>query len=92
MSNTSKIVLWVVVAVVVIGGIWVLVGGSGSNTTTQNQTSGTEVNTVATVPVLPPAPVDTSDTSVNTDVSQIDTQLKGLGADIIGTVPASDNQ
>ena len=97
MSKTTKIVLGVVAAVVVIWGATMLFGGS-SNSTTSNQTSQTPQQNQATgetataVNAGVTSPTDTSDAALAKDTANIDTQLSGLNADATAAIPASDNQ
>jgi hypothetical protein len=105
MSNTSKTVIWVVVILVVLGGVWVLldkpsddytaVPAVTTDTTSPDQgaaMTGPTTTTTATTSGSVSNPSDTSDSSINSDSAAIDTQMKGLSADSTASAPASDNQ
>ncbi|MFA6601389.1 MAG: hypothetical protein WCT02_00800 [Candidatus Paceibacterota bacterium] len=90
MSTTAKtgIILVIVLAVIVIGGIWY-----GASTTTKvavtNDQSLNANPTQSPTPVAPTVPVypnmsdsgDDSDAAIQKDANAIDDELKGLGAD-----------
>ena len=98
MSQTAKVVLWVVVAVVVIGAVWMLVAGNGSSAPANGSPSASVSGNNA--PSAPgngsvaaggnqapssvgsaPSSQDTSDASLNQDLSNIGTQMNGLSSD-----------
>ena len=93
MSKTSKIVLWVIVVIVVIGGIvWFVMGqnsaapaGQGySAPTSQNNPASPTSPTSATGNTsggLSTAPADNSNAALSQDLASIDAQMTGLTSD-----------
>ena len=70
----SKVITWVVIAVVVVGGLWYFLKNPSSSApaaTTQTQTQTPAQNTVAQQ-----APVDTSDAALTQDAASLDAQLQ----------------
>lgn len=80
MSKTSKIVLWVVIAVIVAAVIvWFVVPRNSTAPGVQNvPVAGAPGNAPSG---LTTAPTDTSDAALNQDLANIDAQLNGLASD-----------
>jgi hypothetical protein len=93
MSKTSKIVLWVIVLIVVVGAIaWFVMGQKGAAPTAQlyptpaagNATASPASPTGATETAsggLFTAPTDDSNAALNQDLATINSQLNGLASD-----------
>jgi hypothetical protein len=93
MSKTTQIVLGVVAAVVVIGGIWWAVasnnsgqgaglGYNSSSTSTSNSTSTNVVSETSTSTASSTAlPQGSSDQSINQEMMSVNTQMNGLSSD-----------
>ncbi len=87
MSNSSKNIIIIIIVIVIIGGIWWYISSSSG----QQATAPAEQNTSTTPPSqtsLPTAgnvsygnPEDTSDVAINSDLLNIDGQLKSLNTD-----------
>ena len=101
MSNTSKTVIWVVVGLVVLGGVWMLlakpsdeytaVAPATTDTTSQDQSATMQQSPSTTTNATVSNPSDTSDTAINNDSAAIDAQMSGLSTDSSATAPASDS-
>jgi hypothetical protein len=105
MSNTSKTVIWVVVGLVVLGGVWMLLAKPAddytavapvtTDTTSQDQGAAMQQSPSTTTATATNAsvsnPSDTSDAAINSDSAAIDTQMSGLSTDSSATAPASDS-
>ena len=101
MSNTSKTVIWVVVVLIVLGGVWMLldkptdeyaVAPAPTVTTTETapQDQGAAMTTTTATTASVSNPSDTSDASINSDSAAIDAQMKGLNTDSSASAPTSD--
>ncbi len=103
MSNTSKTVIWVVVILVVLGGVWMLldkptdeyaVAPTPVATTSTDQSGAAMTGPTAanTSNAMVTNSNDTSDSSITSDSAAIDAQMKGLNSDSSASAPASDSQ
>jgi hypothetical protein len=95
MSKTSKIVLWIVILVVIVGGVWFALsrnkGGQQAMVspaqpttpvTTQNQNPATpQTPSVAPSATQTTSPTDTSNAALGQDLTNIDSQINGLNSD-----------
>ena len=97
MSKTYIIVIIIVVIVVVAGGAWWYISSSQKPVsvapTQQNvATNSSQNGTQATGSVSSANPQDTSDASINSDLSAIDTQMTGLNTDSNNVNQSLNNQ
>ena len=75
MSKTSKLFVWVIALVIVLGGAWWYLS---QNTTPQQ---GTQSNPQSSGVSYPTTSSDNSNTALNQDLSSIDSQLNALNSD-----------
>ena len=98
MSNTGKIILWVVIAVVVIGGIWWLVAGqSNVATAPSNTASGTagspeSATTTASTTVSASYPQGNSNQAIDQSMTNLNTQMNGLTSDNASVTQSLNDQ
>jgi len=81
MQSIGKIILWIVIALLVLGGIyyWYSKGATQTpSTTTADQT--TSANSTTGVVTLPSGS-DTSDAALTQDFTAVDSQSSGMAAD-----------
>lgn len=78
MSGTVKIIIWIVVAVVVLGGLYYWYTGSQSASPV---TSSSENVSQESGPPTLPSGSDTSDSALEQDLSGLDTQMAAMSAD-----------
>lgn len=72
MSKSVQITIWVIVAIIVIGGIWLWLSGNNNEANPAAQ-SNTANNQTATV--------SDNNTSLDQDLANLDVQLNGLASD-----------
>ena len=81
MSKAGKIILWLVVAIIVVGGIWYFTkGGSAPAPVTDNTTATTTVADQGTAATIL-STKDNTDASISTDLEMVDGQLNALNTD-----------
>ena len=88
MSTNAKIIMWLAVAVVIIGGIWWWIGMNmnktavaPTNSVTQNQAPVNSPTQTQTSTVNGPSATDNSNVGLQTDLSNIDSQMNGFSSD-----------
>ena len=90
MTTTAKTILWIIVAIVVIGAIWWWVSMSQTATAPTtgqaNQPAAniptTNINSTASSTTTPGvSATDSSNAALQTDLSNIDTQMNGFSSD-----------
>ncbi len=75
MSKSSKFIVWIVIAAIVVVGIILIINSNQSN-----QPAGTSAGISGNVSGQT-SPTDTSDAALNQDLSSLDNQLNGLSSD-----------
>ncbi len=73
MSNTSKTIIWIIVVIIVILGLYLIFFPSGSMTPSEYYSSTEPVSTVSAT--------DTSDQALNQDMTNVDAQSGALNSD-----------
>ena len=88
MTDTAKTTLWVVIRLVIVGGIWWFVGGNKADSDNQVQAPVQEVATTTPQVQTEVQDVSTSisvqdktDSAIDTDLNKVDNQLKDLNSD-----------
>lgn len=90
MTDTAKTTLWVIIILVLVGGIWWFIGSDPSNNPTPTPTPVVQETNQIEEPVVQAEPEDASttisikdktDDALTTDLSKVDEQLKALSAD-----------
>jgi hypothetical protein len=86
MTDTAKTTLWVIIILVLVGGIWWFVGSNPNTQTSETAKVQPVASAPAPVEVVAPAPAedastsisvqDKTDESLNTDLGKVDDQLK----------------
>lgn len=99
MSRTGKTVLWVIVVLIVLYVGWMLLNKSSDDTAAlpANEVNSQSTDQGAAMTANPNGSTvasssDTSDSSINNDTANIDTQMKGLDSDSSASVAGSDAQ
>ena len=99
MTNTSKTILWVLGIIVVVGGLWMLLKKPTDYTTTpqdittsQTQTQPYQSSTATPNGQVMASQSNTSDASIISDTTSVDSQMNGLSSDSNASVPGSDSQ
>jgi peptidoglycan hydrolase CwlO-like protein len=90
MSKKTKIIIWIVVAVVVIGIIWLAVTNSRNTSQSNMNGAGTTANGNSAENTIVSA--GTSDSDLNQDMNNINAQIDGLASDtasVDGSMPSS---
>ena len=92
MSNTSKAAVIIVIVLVLGGIIWAMSKSSGSQSNTAANAPAVPAESVASSTASVAAAPDTSDASINSDLSAVDSQIGSLSVDNANTAKASANQ
>jgi len=97
MSKTGKIILWIVVALIVIGGIWWLIASqNGTPSTSNSYTNAPTTNTSSTTGTSTASstsyPQGNSDQSINQDMTSLNVQMNGLSSDNASVTQSMNDQ
>jgi len=96
MSKTGKMILWIVIAIIVIGGIWWWIADRGNVATAPSNGTSGEINTTSTENTSTTAstsyPQGDSDQSINQDVTNLNAQLSGLNSDNASVTQSMNDQ
>ncbi len=87
MSQGGKIALWVVVILIVVGGIWLWVSNgapAANNSYSQNGAQTTSGQTASAT--------DTSDQSINHDMASVSAGMQALGSDTANISSSMNDQ
>lgn len=81
MQSVGKIILWIVIAILVLGGIyyWYTKGGAQTPSTSTPTASQSDSNTTGAVTL--PSGADTSDAALSQDLNAIDGQSAVMASD-----------
>ena len=90
MKNSSKLIIAIIVILAVVAGIWWYLAATPVKPVSQNQPAGNSAiaadqTAAAANGTLTTSPTDTSDASLNADMSAIDSGLTNLNADAATT-------